>query len=114
MVRFITLGARKYDIDEIDGQLSMFGDATKSVMLSVMGDLTQEGIGNAYVDGIRISKPSLVHAVGYKLLIVNIGEVAREYDHTYTVELKDFVLLKRATATAIALFYIHSCGSFLI
>ena len=91
MVRFITLSARNYDIDEIDGVLSQFANATKSVMLSVMGDLTQEGVGNAYVNGIQISKPSLVNAVGYKLLIVNVGEVANEYDQTYTVELKDFV-----------------------
>ncbi|MBR4470545.1 MAG: glycoside hydrolase family 3 C-terminal domain-containing protein [Erysipelotrichaceae bacterium] len=90
MVQFITLAAKSYDIDDIDGPLSFYGDAQKSIMINVVGDLDENELGDAYVNGIKISKPSLVRALNYKMLLVNVGEVMREYDRVYEVELRDF------------------------
>lgn len=82
---------KTYDPDQIDGKLSGFSKLPRAIQISLTAPVAKDGMGRATVDGVPLSRVDAVNAVGFPILLVPVGEVAREYDHTYTVELDGFV-----------------------
>lgn len=81
---------KTYDPDRIDGMLSAFSKLPRAIQVSLMAPLADDGYGRVTVDGIELSKGEQINAVGFYMLLIPVGEVAREYDRTYTVKLEGF------------------------
>ena len=90
MLRFIIPNEMTYDPDRIDGELSAFSKLSRCVMMSLTTPLAPDGYGRVTVDGIELSPGEMVMAVGFPLLLVPVGEVAKEYDRRYTVKMEGF------------------------
>lgn len=91
MLRFIIPNEMTYDPDRIDGELSAFSKLSRCAMMSVTTPLAPDGYGRVTVDGIELSPGEMVMAAGFPLLLVPVGEVAKEYDRRYTVKMEGFV-----------------------
>lgn len=81
---------KRYDPTTIDGKFSAFSKLPCVIQVSITAPIAKGGYGKATVDGIELSGTEMIEAVGFKLLLVPVGEVAREYDKTYTVKLEGF------------------------
>lgn len=79
---------KTYDPDRIDGMLSAFSKLPRVIQMSLTAPI--EKMGTATVDGIPLSRVEPIVAEGFPLLLVPVGEVAREYNRTYTVVLEGF------------------------
>lgn len=79
---------KTYNPDQIDGKLSAFSKLSRVLQVSLTAPIEEYGV--ATVNGIPLSRCEQIRAVGIYLLLVPVGEVAREYDCTYTVKLEGF------------------------
>lgn len=82
---------RTFDPDMIDGKLSGFAKVPYSIQVSLMKGMAKDGYGKVTVDGIELTRGAVVDAMGFKLLLIPVGEVAREYDKEYDVKITDFI-----------------------
>lgn len=90
MLPFIIPIDKSYDPDQIDGELSAFSKLSRCMQMSLTAPLAPNGYGRVTVDGTELSPGEMVMAVGFPLLLVPVGEVAREYDRSYTVKMEGF------------------------
>ena len=81
---------KTYDPDRIDGKFSAFSKLTRVIQISLTAPIAPDGYGRVTVDGREISKGEMIQAAGFRMLLIPVGEVAREYDKTYTVALEGF------------------------
>lgn len=79
---------KTYDPRVIDGRLSGFEKLPYAIQVSPLGKIAQ--CGTATVDGVPLSRCVPITAMGHQLLLVPVGEVAKEYGRTYTVHLEGF------------------------
>lgn len=79
---------KTYNPDQIDGKLSAFSKLPRVIQVSLTAPIEEHGV--ATVNGIPLSRCEQIQAVGFYMLLVPVGEVAREYDSTYTVKLEGF------------------------
>ncbi len=82
---------RRYDPDQIDtGLFSTFTKLSRCIPVALLAPLAEDGMGRARVDGVPLSRCDAVEIRGIRLLLVPVGEVAREYGRRYRVELEGF------------------------
>lgn len=88
----ISIMARTYDIDEIDGALAFHSKASNAVQLQVTKPLDMERYGKVTVDGVEISRGIQfdLPQAPIPFLMLPVGEVALQYDRTYTVRVEGF------------------------
>ncbi len=80
---------RTFDIDAIDGSMSLFSKLPRAIGVQLSEKVTY--FGTASVDGIPLSHcEQTQNGLGKWVLLVPVGEVARDYDRTYTVKLEGF------------------------
>lgn len=79
---------KTYDPDQIDRNLAAPCKLPRAIQLRLTAPVGK--MGTARVDGIPLSRVETVLDAGTPKLLVPVGEVAREYDGTYTVELDGF------------------------
>lgn len=90
MVEFLTHQIQPVNIDVIDGESSNHVYEDRNICIGVSGELNTNEIGDTFVDGIKLSKSKFFkHDKDYRLSI-NFGEVIKEYDKEYKVELRNF------------------------
>ena len=83
--------ARSFDPDAVDDALlSSFGNTAGFVPVALLAPLAGNGMGRATVDGVELSACEAVTLFGFHLLLVPVGEAAREYGRRYRVELSGF------------------------
>lgn len=90
MIQFLTDKVGLFNIDNVDGENSNHIKQERNIGILVEGNLKQESIGDAYVDGIKISKPIFFIHDNRPILSLSVGEVMKEYDKTYEVKLTGF------------------------
>ena len=78
-----------FDPDEIDSSMHAISKMPRAIPVALAAPLTQ--FGTATVDGIALSGCEQVkNALNRWFLMVPVGEVAFEYDRSYTVKLEGF------------------------
>ena len=78
-----------FDIDAIDSSMSLFSKLPRAIGVNLSEKVTRFGV--ARVDGIPLSYcEQTQNGLGKWVLLVPVGEVAREYDRVYTVTLEGF------------------------
>ena len=82
---------RTFDPEVIDNKLTGFGKIPYSIQVSLMKGMAEGGYGKVTVDGIELSRGAVADAMGFKLLLIPVGEVARDYDKEYEVCITDFI-----------------------
>lgn len=91
MIKFLTDKVGLFDIDYVDGECSNHIEQERNIGIRVEGNLKQENIGDAYVNGIKITKPIFFIYDNRRILSLSVGEVIKEYDKTYEVKLVNFM-----------------------
>lgn len=81
---------KRFDPSQVDGMLSRFSQKPGLISCSLTVPVAEDGIGTAKVDGIPLSACEYVNAAGHSLLLVPVGEVARDYNRSYQVILEGF------------------------
>lgn len=81
---------KTYDPDQVDGLLTAYTKVSRYVPVLLLSPLAADGHGRATVDGIALSRCGTVTVRGFHLLLVPVGEVAREYGKRYRVALEGF------------------------
>lgn len=82
---------RTFDPDVIDNKLTGLAKVPYSIQVSLMKGMAEGGYGKVTVDGIELSRGAVADAMGFKLLLIPVGEVARDYDKEYEVKITDFI-----------------------
>lgn len=93
MALFFTWFAKQYSPYDIDnGQFAIFMQTTRTIPLVCTKMIADDGYGIATVNGKPISKGKCVKFDFSPLpfYFLPVGEVATEFDNTYTVELKGY------------------------
>lgn len=93
MALFLTWFAKEYSPYDIDnGRFAFFMQTTRTIPLICTKIIADDGYGVATVNGIKISKGKCVKFDFSPLpfYFLPVGEVATEFDKTYTVELKGY------------------------
>ena len=82
---------RRYDPDQIDtGLFSTFTKLSRCIPVALLAPLAEDGMGRATVDGAPLTRCDAIEIRGIHLLLVPVGEVAREYGRRYRVALEGF------------------------
>lgn len=93
MALFLTWFAKRYSPYDIDnGKFAFFMQTTRTIPLVCTQMIADDGYGVATVNGKKISKGKCVKFDFSPLpfYFLPVGEVATEFDKTYTVELKGY------------------------
>ena len=90
MVKFYTDKVETFNIDVVDGESSNHVYNDRNLLIGVSSELNKDDIGEAYIDGIKLSKPVFFRHDGDYRLSISAGKVMKEYDKEYNVELKNF------------------------
>lgn len=78
-----------YDPDAVDNTLAAFSKLPRAIPVSLTEKI--EKFGTVTVDGVVLSGCEQVrNALGKWKLLIPVGEVAYDYDRTYTVQMKGF------------------------
>lgn len=91
MTEFLIQEIESLNIDFIDGESSNHVYNDRTYCIGLTGELDVNELGDAYIDGVKLTKSTFLKHDSYYLLAINAGEVIREYDKEYTVELKNFI-----------------------
>lgn len=81
---------KTYDPAEVDGLLTAYTKVSRYIPVLLLAPLAEDGYGRASVDGAALSRCECVRVRGFRLLLVPVGEIAREYGRRYRVTLEGF------------------------
>ncbi len=81
---------KRFDPDAIDGALSAVSKLPGVLPLLLMTPIAADGFGTVTVDGLPLSACEQVNAMGFNLLLIPVGEAAKDYDRDYTVRISGF------------------------
>lgn len=82
---------RRYDPDVIDtGALSVFTKLSGYIPVLLLAPVAEGGMGRATVDGVELTRCDAINVRGLHLLLVPVGEVAREHGRRWRVALEGF------------------------
>lgn len=65
---------------------------TRIISVMLTESIAEDGFGRVTIDGKEAPRPMEIMALGFRLLLISVGEIVREYDRTYTVRLEGFML----------------------
>ncbi len=80
---------RVFDPDAIDARFSVFTRLPGYVAVLALAPV-KEGCGQVTVDGVALTRWEQITVYGLHLLLIPVGEVAREHGHSYRVVLEGF------------------------
>lgn len=81
---------RTYDPARVDDLLTAFTKVSRYIPVLLLAPLAPDGRGRATVDGKALSRCEAIAIRGVRLLLVPVGEIAREYGRRYRVTLEGF------------------------
>ena len=84
---------RRIDPDADAVKLSVYTKLRGFVAVAALAPV-RPGVGRATVDGVALTRWEMVTVRGFHLLLLPVGEVAREYDKRYRVVLEGFQTAK--------------------
>lgn len=90
MIPFMIPTEKKYDLNQIDSMISGAVKITRTISVMLTESIAEDGFGRVTIDGKEAPRPMEIMALGFRLLLISVGEIVREYDRTYTVRLEGF------------------------
>ncbi len=88
-----TLMQRKLNLEQIEGKYSAFAKCHYALPVRLSKPLAKDGYGKVTVDGIEISRGKTFFmdtVIKMHMMLIPVGEVAREFDKEYTVSFSGF------------------------
>lgn len=92
MPRF-TLMHKTLNLEQIEGKYSAFAKCHYALPVRLPKPLAKDGYGKVRVDGIEISQGKTFFmdtVIKMHMMLIPVGEVAREFDKEYTVSFEGF------------------------
>ncbi|MBQ0035390.1 MAG: glycoside hydrolase family 3 protein [Firmicutes bacterium] len=88
MIKFLTDKIKPFDLELIDGDSSERVHNDRTITIFVEGQIGE--VGDTYIDGVKVSKSTFFRGDQDYKLSISAGEVMKEFDKEYVVELKDY------------------------
>ena len=88
-----TLMQKKINLEQTEGKYSAFAKCCYALPVRLSKPLGENGYGHVFVDGIEISRGKVFFMdsiIKMNCMLIPVGEVAREFDHEYTVSFSGF------------------------